>query len=409
MNLRDAIDVAKPTIIEKEIEHDKVVEFLKQNNMLNKPVILNVEGKRVAKNFVASREMLAKYLGVDAYKIAPELCSIEKRESKIKVKEFSELGMDKISDLFELPILKYFPGDGGRYVTAGIVIAERNGVFNASFHRMMLVDYKSFAIRLVPPRHTYLMWRDAVESGEDLKVAVVIGVHPLFLFAAATRVSTGEEFNYASKLMGELELYKRGNLMVPDSEIVIFGRITNERSEEGPFVDITGTYDKVRKEPVLVVDDIFCKEDYIYYSITPGCGEHQVLMGVPYEPVIYKFVSNVCRVKNVVMTPGSRRYFHCIVQIEKKSEGDAKNAIMAALSANPSMKGVIVVDDDIDILSYEDVEYAIATRFQADRDLIIVKGARGSSLDPSADSVTTKWGVDATKPLDSYEKYERVI
>ncbi len=409
MNLRDSINIAKPLVIEENLSHDEVIEFLKKNNLLNTPVVLNVEGKKVAKNFVASREMLAKYLGVDTYRIAPELCEIEKRKAKIEIRDFSELKLRKRSvDLYDLPIIKYFPRDGGRYVTAGVVIARKGEIFNASIHRMMLLDSRSFAVRLVPPRHTYLMWRDAVESGEELEVAVSIGVHPLFLFASATRVGVGEEFNYASKLMNGLTLYRKGQMLIPDSEIVLFGRITAEKAREGPFVDITGTYDKVREEPILVVDEMYCRDDYIYYSITPAGREHQMLMGVPYEPVIYKFVSNVCRVKNVVMSPGGCHYFHCIVQIEKKSEGDAKNAILAALAANPSMKGVIVVDDDIDILSYEDIEYAIATRFQADRDLVIVKGARGSSLDPSAEKTTAKWGIDATKPLDS-DAFRRVV
>ncbi|MEM2716146.1 MAG: UbiD family decarboxylase, partial [Archaeoglobaceae archaeon] len=236
-----------------------------------------------------------------------------------------------------------------------------------------------------------------------------IGVHPLFLLASATRVGVGEEFSYASKLMNGLTLYRKGDLLVPDSEIALFGRITAETTDEGPFVDITGTYDDVRKEPVLVIDEFFAKEDFIYYSITPSGMEHRILMGVPYEPIIYRFVSNVCKVKNVATTTGSRNYFHAVVQIEKKTDGDAKNAILAALSANPSLKGVIVVDEDIDIFSYEDVDYAIATRFQADRDLVIVKGARGSSLDPSADETTTKWGIDATKPLKRAKEFERVI
>ncbi|MEM0022808.1 MAG: UbiD family decarboxylase, partial [Archaeoglobaceae archaeon] len=280
---------------------------------------------------------------------------------------------------------------------------------NASFHRMMLLDERRFAVRLVPPTHTFLMWREAVEANENLQVAVCIGVHPLFMLASATRVPWGEEFSYASKLMRGLLLYKKGDLLIPDSEIVLFGRITAETTAEGPFVDLTGTYDDVRNEPILEIDEIYAKEDYIYYSITPGAYEHRILMGIPYEPVIYRFVSNVCKVKNVATTVGSRNYFHAIVQIEKKTEGDAKNAILAALSANPSLKGVIVVDEDIDIFSYEDIDYAIATRFQADKDFIVIPGARGSSLDPSADETTAKWGIDATKPLKNAKDFEKVI
>jgi UbiD family decarboxylase len=409
MNLRSVLKTVKPEVLESNIRHDEVIETLKRKGLMDKPVILTVDGKKVAKNFVSSRDILARYLNADPRRLAVELSKFYEKEGKIFYREFSELGLKKEKvDLFDLPIIKYFPGDRSRYVTGGVLIAKRDH-YNASIHRMMLLDEKSFAVRLVAPRHTYLMWRDAIEHGEELRVAVCIGVHPLFLLASATRVGVGEEFEYASKLMGSLTLYRKEELLVPDSEIVLFGRITAEKADEGPFVDITGTYDEIRREPVLVIDDVYSKEDFIYYSITPGGMEHRILMGVPYEPVIYRFVSNVCKIKNVATTPGSRHYFHAVVQIEKKTEGDAKNAILAALSANPSLKGVIVVDDDIDIFSYEDLDYAIATRFQADRDLLIVKGARGSSLDPSAEETTAKWGIDATKPLKRAEEFKRVI
>ncbi len=408
MNLRDAIASANPVVIKDPLRHDEVIPFLKKRGLSDRPVILNIEGKKVVKNLVSSRELLGKYLGVNSYDIAKTLAEIEKRGGEIEVTEFSELNViRKEVNLYDLPVLKYYPQDGGRYITAGVVIAKREN-FNASIHRMMVLDERSVAIRLVAPRHTYLMWKEAIERGEELEVAVAIGVHPLFLFASATRVGVGEEFEYAARLMGKLKLYRKGTLMVPDSEIVLFGRITAERVKEGPFVDITSTYDRVREEPKLVFDEMYVKRDFIYHSITPGGVEHQMLMGIPYEPVIYRFVSNVCKVKNVVMTPGSFHYFHCIVQIEKRSEGDAKNAILAALAANPSMKGVVVVDDDVDILDYRDVEFAIATRFQPDRDLIVVRNARGSSLDPSAETTTSKWGIDATMPLGREKEFRRV-
>jgi UbiD family decarboxylase len=200
-------------------------------------------------------------------------------------------------------------------------------------------------------------------------------------------------------------------MLTPMAEIVISAKITDKKVEEGPFVDITSTYDKIRMEPVVEIKRIYAREDAIFYSIIPGGYEHQILMGVPYEPVIYRSVSGVCRVRNVVLTPGSKHYFHAIVQIEKNTEGDGKNAILATLSAHPSLKGVIVVDEDIDIYNYEDIEFAIATRFQADKDFITIKGARGSSLDPSAneDSTTTKWGMDATKYLQRKDEFEKVI
>ncbi|NHW89395.1 MAG: UbiD family decarboxylase [Archaeoglobales archaeon] len=408
MNLRSAIKEINPIILDVNLEHDKVVDFLKDQGLLNTPLILRVEGKKVAMNFLSSREILARFLNADPKKIAVELAKIYEKPEKLDFRNFEEIELKKLpKNLYELPILKFFPKTA-RYITAGIVIAKREH-YNASFHRMMLIDERRLAVRLVAPRHTYLMWKDAVENGEELRVAVCIGVHPLFMLSAATRVPPGEEFSYASKLMNGLTVYKKDELIIPDSEIVLFGRLTAETTAEGPFVDLTGTYDDVRNEPILEVDEIFAKKDYIYYTIIPGGMEHRILMGIPYEPVIYRFVSNVCKVKNVATTTGSRNYFHAIVQIEKRTEGDAKNAILAALAANPSLKGVIVVDEDIDIFSYEDIDYAIATRFQADRGFVIITGARGSSLDPSTGETTAKWGIDATKPLKNAEQFERVI
>ncbi len=409
--IRDVINLLNVKTFEDELKHHEVVDFIRENGLEKTPVILNVEGRKVAKNFICSRDLLCCYLGVEREELCRYLASLGYGDVEI-VKSFS---LDEVDvDLNLLPILKYYEGDGGRYITAGVVIAKgvdadvRPENFNASIHRMMMIGRDKLVIRLVEPRHTYLLWKDAIEKGRDLPVAIVIGVHPLFLFASATRVPFGKEFEYASSLMRGLKVYRIEDLLIPPSEIVLIGRITDKLEDEGPFIDITGTYDKVRKQPVVEIDRMFLAEDFIYYSITPASYEHMVLMGIPYEPIIYKAVSNVCKVKNVVMTTGSRCYFHAIVQIEKITEGDGKNAILAALSANPSLKGVIVVDDDIDVYDYEDVEYAVATRFQADRDLVVIKGLRGSSLDPSAGETTAKWGIDATKYLDRVGDFERV-
>lgn len=408
MNLRDAMKKVDYEVVEDEIKHDEVVDLLKKRNLLDKPCLINVEGKKVATNFVSSRELVATYLGVKKEELVRVLAKVDDGEISVCEAEYSEL-----RDLNDLPIIKYFEGDGGRYITAGVVIAckdrEDFNTYNASIHRLMVVDESRLAARLVPPRHTYLLWRDAVERGEELEVAICIGTHPLFMLAASTRVPEGKEFYYAAGLMGKLEVSDVDGIYCPESEIIIRGRITSETVDEGPFVDITGTYDLVRKEPVVEVDKIYAKEDFIYYSITPASKEHQILMGLPAEPEIYKAVSKVCRVKNVALTPGGRHWLHAVIQIEKRTEGDGKNAILAAFAAHPSLKHAVVVDEDIDIYSLEDIEYAIATRFQADKDLVVISGARGSSLDPSAkDNVTAKMGIDATMKGDK-TKFKRVL
>ncbi len=407
MDFRSAMDVVDYVVYNEEIRHDEIVEFIRKKGIAKKPAILNVEGKAVATNFLATRELLCKYLSIPVTELAKFLANVS-YSGRIEIKDGDYV---RLRNLLDLPIPKYFDRDAGRYMTASIVIVGEGkdfGKYNASFHRMMLLDERRVAARLVPPRHTYLKWKEAVEKGEELEIAIVIAPHPLFMLAAATRVEWGKEFSYAASLMKKLDVIEFDGIYCPEAEIVMRGRITAEIVNEGPFVDITGTYDKVREAPVIEIDKIYAKEDFIFYSITPSGYEHQILMGVPFEPEIYKAVAKVCNVKNVVMSAGGKHYLHAIVQIEKITDGDGKNAIMAAFAAHPSLKHVVVVDEDINIYDSEDVEYAIATRFQADRDLVVITNARGSSLDPSArDNITAKMGIDATAKGDR-ERYFRV-
>ena len=369
----------------------------------------------VLMNVLGGRELLAELLGTASSTIAPFLANIPYggEGSRVELVEDSQT-REVISepDLRELPILTYFRGDGGAYITGGVVVAELDGVRNASIHRLMVLDEKRVAARLVPPRHLYTMHRNAIERGEELKVGIAIGVDPLVLFAASTRVPPGKEFEYASALKKEpVELFKLDNgVAIPHAEIALEGFIGEERAQEGPFLDITGTYDHVREEPVITLTKLYRRKDPIYHAILPSGREHKLLMGTPYEPLIYHAVERVARVKNVFLTAGGCCYLHAVVQITKEGEGEAKNAIVAALAAHPSLKRVVVVDTDINIVDADEVEYAVATRVRWNEDVVLIPGAKGSSLDPSAkNGLTTKIGIDATKALGEETRYERVV
>ena len=158
------------------------------------------------------------------------------------------------------------------------------------------------------------------------------------------------ELGFAAELMGgEMTVRKCSNgVLVPDAEIVLEGYIGAELTEEGPFVDITGTYDPVRMQPVIEITGMYTKPDFIYHGILPGGDEHKMLMGAPYEPKIFKAVAGVTEVRNVVLTKGGCGYLHAVIQIKKSTQGDAKNAIMAAFAAHTSLKHVVVIDEDID-------------------------------------------------------------
>jgi UbiD family decarboxylase len=139
----------------------------------------------------------------------------------------------------------------------------------------------------------------------------------------------------------------------------------------------------------------------------PGALEHKLLMGMPREPTIFRKVNEVVRCLDVNVNPGGCSWLHAIVQIDKQTEGDGKKAIEAAFAGHASCKHVYVVDQDIDIYNPLEVEWAMATRFQADRDLLVMERAPGSSLDPSADAethITTRAGFDLTAPLETAGK-----
>lgn len=367
----------------------------------------NLGGARAVMNLTANRESLAVALGINEPEIVQTLAGATYEG---KVTGDGTLKMEK-PDLARLPVLHHFPGDAGKYITSGIVFARYDGVENASIHRMLVLDDHRVAARLVEGRHTHVMLNNALRKGDKLPIAVTIGTSPAVTFASCTRVPEGKELSYAAELLGgEIRVKRCSNgVLVPDAEIVLEGFIGPEVTDEGPFVDITGTYDPVRRQPVIEFTGMYTKPDFIYHGILPGGDEHKVLMGCPYEPKIYRAVAGVTRVKNVVLTRGGCGYLHAVIQIRKSTQGDAKNAIMAAFAAHTSLKHVIVVDEDIDITSPEDIEYALATRVSGDRDVMVITGVRGSSLDPCQleDGTNVKIGVDATMVLGREEDFRR--
>ncbi|MGA2120716.1 MAG: UbiD family decarboxylase [Methanoregula sp.] len=366
-----------------------------------------IGSSRAVMNLTASRAALSIALGMDEPEIVPTLADASYAG---KVVTDGNLAMKK-PELSRIPIMRHFPKDAGKYITSGIVFSRYDGVENASIHRMLVLDDHWVAARLVEGRHTHVMLGKALAKGEKLPIAVTIGTHPAVTFASCTRVPTGMELGFAAELMGgEIRVNRCSNgVLVPDAEIVLEGFIGSDVTDEGPFVDITGTYDPVRRQPVIEFTGMHTKKDFIYHGILPGGDEHKVLMGCPYEPKIYKAVAGVTQVKNVVLTKGGCGYLHAVIQIKKSTQGDGKNAIMAAFAAHTSLKHVVVVDEDIDPTDPHDVEYAIATRVSGDRDVMVITGVRGSSLDPCQleDGTNVKVGVDATMVLGREADFSR--
>ena len=322
-------------------------------------------------------------------------------------------------NLSRIPFLTHFEKDAGAYITSAVVYAKsEDGKFeNVSVHRLQVLDKQHLAIRLVP-RHLFKLWQMAKENGKDLDVSISIGVHPAVMVAASSPVPFGvNEFEVANSLMNDklrLVKCKHVDAYAPaDAELVLESRIsTTKEVAEGPFVDITGTYDIQRQQPVVEILGVMHREDYVYQALLPSGTEHRLLMGLPHEVLIWEAVSKVVpKVHAVNLSVGGCGWLHVVISIEKQLDGDGKNALLAAFAAHPSLKHAIVVDSDIDVFNMVDVEWAIATRFQAGEDLVIINNVRGSTLDSSANQetgLTTKMGIDATRPFTKpKEKFER--
>jgi len=368
-----------------------------------------------------TREKIAKSLNCTVGEITQKV--IQATENPQKVTNYLDINSSNYNyktanaDLSKIPILTHYKRDGGAYITAGVIFAKdlQTGIQNASIHRMLVLGKDKLAVRIVP-RHLYTYFQKAEKANQDLEIAIAIGMDPSTLLATTTSIPIDhDEMEVANAFKdGKLNLIelKKSGLKVPQAEILFEGKLlAGQRAKEGPFVDLTDTYDVIRDEPVIKLDQMYLKENAMYHAILPAGGEHKLLQGLPQEPRIFQAVKNtVPTVKNVVLTEGGCCWLHAAIAIEKQTQGDGKNVILAALAAHPSLKHAVVVDEDVNIFNPQDLEYAIATRVKGDDDIIIIPKARGSSLDPVAtpDGTTTKVGIDATKLIGEEEKFERV-
>jgi 3-polyprenyl-4-hydroxybenzoate decarboxylase len=342
---------------------------------------------RVAGNLFCNKAQVADYFGITTEEIIPTLTKAIENRSKpeeIDNAPCQEVVEENV-DLDILPILIHNKVDGGPYISSGVVVAaDPEFGQNLDFHRAMQIGKDRMVARVVRGRdfHKFL------ERNGEVDVAFCIGNTAEVLIAAATSIETGvDELEIANALRPiRVTRAKTVDLMIPaDSEFVLEGRIFLEKTHaEGPFIDLTET------------------------GLLPGRSEHKILMGMPREPTVFKNIKDRgINVLDVYITPGGASWLHVAVKIQKKNDDDGLQTLEAAFAGHKSAKHIWVYDEDIDIYSDEEREWAMATRFQADVDLLIKDPEPGSSLDPSAEpgtKLTTKCGFDCTKVLDSKGK-----
>ena len=361
---------------------------------------------RVVGNVFCTKNVIASYFNVTPTDLIPMLSRaiLENSEPEVIKNAPCQEIIEPNVDLDKIPILHHCDRDGGNYISSAVVVTKDPDYGqNLDFHRAMQFSKDKFATRIVRGRnfHTFL------EKNGELEVAFCIGNAPNVLIAGATSVEIGFDELKIANALEPLNLVKAHSvdLLIPaEAEFIIEGKvILEEKHAEGPFVDLTETYDTIREEPVFEVKKITHRNDAIWQALLPGALEHKILMGMPREPTIFNKV-NESGVKclDVNVNPGGCSWLHAIVQIDKVSEEDGKKAIYGAFAGHGSCKHIFIVDKDINIYDPLSVEWAMATRFQGDTRMIIKDKEPGSSLDPSAEpgtKLTTKIGFDLTKPL----------
>jgi UbiD family decarboxylase len=367
----------------------------------------------VVAGLVSSKDLIAQSLGISKNQLLPKLLDAINHPATAPVvqKAACQDVVETNVDLNRLPIMHYTDKDGGKYIASAVSIVKDPLLGqNMCFHRLMLKDKNHFVARIVENRGTDTALKKA---GGELDVAICLGNSTAVLLSAATTLPMGvDELGMANALeKTELVKCKTIDLNVPaDCEFVLEGRITKEKASEGPFLDLTGIVDRERQQPVVEIKCVTHRQNAIYQTILAGKNEHKFLMGMPKEPTIYNEVNKVCQCKDVYVTPGGCSWLHAVVQIKKQNADDGKKAITATFEGHKSLKHCVIVDEDINIYDPQDVEWAIATRFQADKNAVILSNQPGSSLDPSGDltegkkATTAKAGLDATAPLVSTGK-----
>jgi 2,5-furandicarboxylate decarboxylase 1 len=376
----------------------------------------------VVSGLVSSRAWMAEALGVPQsglvrhYQAAAANPLPWREVSEVPAQEVVHRDGLDLSKL--LPIPTHNEHDSGPYITAGLTIARdpETGVQNVAIHRCQISGPNRIGVLLLP-RHTDHFYRKAEAAGQALEVALVIGIEPATLLASQAIIPVGQdELEIAGRLRGApLDVVRctTNQVRVPaTAEIVIEGRLLPAtREPEGPFGEFPQYYGERADRHVIQVDAVTHRAKPIFHTIVGGGLEHLLLGAIPREATILATLQrSFPGVRDVHLSLGGVGRYHLYVQLAKTQDGEGKNVLLGAFAAHYDIKHAVVVDTDVDIHDPAEVEWAISTRFQADRDAVIIPHSQGSKLDPSTDAgVGAKMGLDATIPLGAPEmKYKRI-
>ena len=405
------------------IEHDVMALVLEYERRRRYPILLfeRVAGFDIpiVANAVASRRALAFALDTTERGLAAEYARRIKDYMKPVVvadppfRSRVQRGADV--DLGSLPIPEYFPGDAGRYLTAGMLVARDpdTGVETEGYHRFQVKGRTKMGVSLHSRRRMFEYQRRAEVKGQALPCAVVLGLHPLVSMGSlAYPPADVGKFEVVGGLFGEplqVAACATIDLHVPAAaEIVIEGEILpGEREPEGPFGEFTGYFSRRSTEHVFVARAIAMRERPWFQSIGSGrAGDHITTLGLVREAEILNALGRVIpNVKAVHVPLSGASSFTAFVSIRQTRPGEAKHVIPIVLGVDHYLKLVVVVDDDVDVRNDSDVLWAMATRMQAHEDIDVMRNAMGAILDPSNQAgLTSKMMIDATRPVTGFPR-----
>ena len=359
-----------------------------------KAVFIEAKGYKmdVVGNLCCSRDFIAKGLNIPKERIHAKITQAAK--SPLKPTVFTDgpaqdCLIDKVNLRKDLPILKHYERDGGPYITSSIIIVKdpETKRVNASYHRMLLVNSDKLVPRIVEGRDLHSFYLKSKRLGKPLEAAVVIGAPLELLITASMSYGSISELDLAGGLTNSsLEVVKCNtiDIEVPrHAEIILEGTILLNHQKEGPFVDITGSYDIIRDQPIFQVNILTRRKDAFYQAILSGGFEHQLLMGMPKEAQIYDRVQDVSSVSGVALTPAGSNWLDAAISIKKKHPNEPYLTAMAAIAAHYSLKRVVIVDEDVDVTDLLMVEKAVLERAHPVEDYFVINNIMGSTLDKS--------------------------
>lgn len=386
---------------------------------------LNLKGEvspiPLVTNLYATRERCALALGMDmadcqlglsleyARRVERLIAPVVVDRSEAPVKEVVKTG--SAVDLSDYPIVRHHEMDPAPYLTMASAMKDlEGGFYNIAFLRNMYKGPRKLGIHM-SPRHNWQIHRRYEEKGRPTPTAIIVSHHPAFYLGALNVAPFGfDDYAVVGSVMGQpLRLVPSETLgddfLVPaDADFIIEGFILPRvREVEAPFGEFTGYYGPQRLRPIIEVTAVTHRRDAIFQDVFVGHRDNWVLGCLPKEGAVYNVIRGVVpTVKSVHFALSGSCRFNCYISIDKKVEGESKQAALAAFGACDFIKNVIVVDADINVYNEQEVMFAVATRVQADRDVDIIKNVKGNTLDPSQldDITTAKLLIDATKPVN---------